>query len=36
MPEEGIRPCKYHAKGKKRRENWLNIFKTQTGHQAIS
>ena len=27
MPEEGVRPCKYHAKEKKHRERWLNIFK---------
>ena len=25
-PEEAVRPCKYRAKEKKRRENWLNIF----------
>ena len=24
--EESIRPCKYHAKEKKRQESWLNIF----------
>ena len=25
-PEEAVRPCKYHAKETKRRENWLNMF----------
>ena len=29
--EESIRPCKYHAKEKKRQEGWLNIIKNIRG-----